>query len=122
VRLLADENVHGKVVSHLRSRGYTLDWVKEIARSAEDAILLVAEEMRDTVFITNDGDFTDLIFKQGLPPPLALLYTRTEHRDWELTASLLVAELERGVTTGQIATLTKNGVRRRAFPLGATNA
>ena len=121
MRLLADENVHGKVVARLRSRGYALDWVKEIAGGADDPVLLAFEDMRSTVFITNDRDFSDLIFRQGLPPPLALLYTRTEHRDWELTASLLIAELERGVMTGQIAILTADGVRRRAFPTGAEN-
>ena len=122
MRLLADENVHGKVVAALRGRGYDVAWVKEIARSADDSDILARPDIGAYVFITNDRDFGDLILRQRSPAPLAVLYTRTPHRDWEGTTALLVAELERGVTPNQIATITRDGVRRRAFPTGVPDA
>ena len=116
--MLADENVHGKVVTALRAQGYRLEWVKEIARGTGDADLLALPDIGELVFITNDRDFGELVLRRLLPHPLAILYTRTAHRDWQLTTALLVAELEAGVFPAHIATLTKDGVRRRPFPIG----
>jgi len=58
--LMADENVHGKVVARLRSDGYDLSWIKELAPGALDPDILVRPDVVASVLITNDSDFGEL--------------------------------------------------------------
>jgi len=122
VQLIADENVHGKVVARLRAAGYDLAWIKEIAKSAGDPEILRRADVAAAIFITNDRDYGELVFLRGLPPPRAILYTRTPHRDWKLTSDLLITELERGVELGKLTTISAGGVRHKPYPIGASNA
>ncbi len=117
--LIADENVHGKVVASLRTAGYYLPWIKEFAVGALDPDILARPDVLASVFITNDSDFGELIFNKGFRPPQAILYTRTLHRDWRLTSDLLLRELEQGVTLGHMTTITSRSIRRTPFPIGA---
>lgn len=121
MRLLADENVHRKVVMALRQAGLTVEWVRESSAGAEDPDILGRPDIAELVLVTNDGDFGTLIFKDRRPSPRAILYTRTPHRDWQTTTQLVIAELERGVVANHMTTITKDGVRRRPFPTGEDN-
>ncbi|WP_326525632.1 DUF5615 family PIN-like protein [Sphingomonas sp.] len=121
MRLLADENVHGNVVIALRQAGHAVEWVRETAPGATDTNILDRADIAELILITNDRDFGDLIFNKRMPAPFAILYTRTPHRDWEVTAGLLAAELERGVAAGHMTIVTKDGTRRTPFPIGEDN-
>jgi predicted nuclease of predicted toxin-antitoxin system len=122
VRLVADENVHGKVVKRLRARGHEVEWIRETDRGALDPDILARPDLRSAVLITNDRDYGDLIFRRRLPPPQAILYTRTPHRDWLLTSDLLLQELARGVRLHHMTTISSGGIRYKPFTPGATNA
>jgi predicted nuclease of predicted toxin-antitoxin system len=119
VRLLADENVHGKVVRALRERGFEVEWIKESSRGISDSLILSRQDIGSLILITNDRDFGDLIFNQGLSPPKALLYTKLPHRDWQLVANRLIAVLDEGVSAGHIVTLSSDRNRISPFPFGA---
>lgn len=121
MRLLADENVHRLVVAHLRDAGYDVEWVKETTAGARDHDLLARGDIGGLVLVTNDRDFGELVFRDRLPAPHAILYTRVPHLEWRLAADLLIALLERGVPAQQITTITKDGVRSRPFPTGEDN-
>lgn len=105
----------------LRGAGRTVEWIRESGAGTEDPDILARQDIADTVLITNDSDFGDLIFRQRRPAPLAIFYTRTPHRDWQTTADLILAELDRGVAAGHMTTITKDGTRRRPFPTGEDN-
>jgi predicted nuclease of predicted toxin-antitoxin system len=115
VRLVADENVHGKVIRRLRASGYEVESIKETDKGALDPDILARPDLRTAVLITNDRDYGDLVFRRGLPPPQAILYTRTPHRDWLLTSDLLLRELARGVRLHHMTTIASGGVRYKPF-------
>jgi predicted nuclease of predicted toxin-antitoxin system len=119
VRLLADENQHPVVVARLRAAGYSVEFVQESSPGAQDRQILARPDIGEMVLLTYDRDFGDLIFKQGLPAPAAILYTRISRLEPELIASRLLSELHAGIAIGHITTITPQGVRARPFNSGS---
>jgi predicted nuclease of predicted toxin-antitoxin system len=121
VRFLADENVHRKVVAALRAQGYEVEWIREESAGSLDPQILQRADISMLAFITNDRDFGELIFAKNLPAPAAILYTRTQHRDWELTTERLTAVIKAGRMLGQFVTITPDTVRYKPLPTGIKN-
>jgi Domain of unknown function (DUF5615) len=119
VRLLADQNVHRRVVVRLREAGYGVEYIQETMPGRLDPDILARADIGELIFITGDKGFGDWTFNKGLPTPRAILLTRLPHPDWSDTADRLIAILERGITPGQIITITKAADRARSFPPGA---
>ena len=116
MRLLADENVHGKVVNELRNHGYEIQWIKETAPGTPDIKILERTDISEFLLITNDRDFGELVFARGLPAPAAILYTRTPHREWKLTATRLIDIIAGGLARGQFVTIEAANVRFKPLP------
>jgi predicted nuclease of predicted toxin-antitoxin system len=116
VRLLADENVHGKVVARLRAHGYDLEWIKELSPGTSDTQILERLDISALVFITNDRAFGELVFAKNKPCPAAVLYTRTPHRNWELTVKRLIAVLDTDLINDQFVTIAPESVRYKPLP------
>jgi predicted nuclease of predicted toxin-antitoxin system len=121
VKLLADQNVHRRVVLRLREAGYDVEFVQETMPGRLDEQILARPDISGLIFITGDKGFGRWIFDLGLPRPMAILYSRLSQPDWAATADRLLLILEQGVAPGQMITITKDGERRKPFPLGATN-
>ena len=121
MRLLVDENVHRVVVARLREAGHEVEWIKQTSPGALDPEILGRPDLGSMIFVTHDRGFGDLIFSKGLPTPYAILYTRLPHRLPNLTADLLIALLERGVSAGQMVTIKRDGSRTKPFPSGASD-
>ncbi len=121
VQFLADENIHGKIVSFLRSTGLNVEWIKEVAPGSTDETILLRPDIRNQILISNDRDFGDLIFAKGFPAPKAILYTRMTHRNWELTSRRLIEVIKTGIAKGTIMTILERGERVRPFPNGASD-
>ena len=121
MRLLADENVHGKVVRGLRDRGFEVEWIHHSSPGALDPAILARADISDWVLITCDRDFGDLILHHELPAPLAVLYTRIEHRDWQATLARLREVIIGGVTPKAITTITRTAARVRSYAAGVGN-
>jgi predicted nuclease of predicted toxin-antitoxin system len=121
VKLLADQNVHRRVVRVLREAGFDLEFIQETMPGSADEAILARNDISDFILITGDRDFGDLIFNKGLPQPNAILYSRLPHPEWQNTANRLIAILRNGPSPGYMTTLTKDGERLRSFPLGATH-
>ena len=122
MELLADENQHPLVVARLRAAGYRVEWIRESSPGTQDEDILARPDIGSVVLLTYDRDFGDLIFNQGLPAPVAILYTRLSRAEPDQIAARLLALLEGGVATGHMTTITKDGERLKPFPLGASNA
>jgi predicted nuclease of predicted toxin-antitoxin system len=121
LKLLADQNVHSRVVLALRRAGYDVEFVQETMPGRADQEILARSDIGTLIFITGDKGSGRWIFDQGLPPPLAVLFSRLPHKEWAITAERLSAILERGVRPGQMITITKSGERPKPFAIGAEN-
>lgn len=66
MRILADENVESEIVASLRSQGYSVTYIKETLPGAEDPSVLQAAFETDTILLTNDKDFGELVYRKGL--------------------------------------------------------
>ena len=122
MKLLADQNVHRRVVLRLREAGYDVEFILETMPGRTDEQILARPDIGRLIFITGDKGFGDWIFNLGLPAPLAVLYSRLPQPDWAVTVDRLIAVLEGTPLAGQLITITKDGERAKSLPTGANDA
>ncbi len=65
IRILADENVEGRVIRLLRSEGYDVTSIQEEQGGVADETVLEASVASATVLLTGDSDFGRLHFQKG---------------------------------------------------------
>ena len=76
MRIIANENVTGTVISDLRRRGHDVLWVKETMPKASDEAILAAAQAEQRLVLTHDKDFGELAFRYGLPAACGVLLIR----------------------------------------------
>jgi len=64
MRLLADENIDGRLVAALRKAGHEITWVAETMPGAVDAAVLETARTEEALLVTDDLDFGELVFRQ----------------------------------------------------------
>ena len=67
MRILADTNIDGPIVSALRDAGHDVVWIYEDARQMVDPNILARAVREDRLLITFDTDFGELTFLERLP-------------------------------------------------------
>jgi predicted nuclease of predicted toxin-antitoxin system len=77
LRILADENVPGIVVSALRDDGHDVSWIMEEARQSPDHFVLDRAQSQDRLIVTFDKDFGELAFRDRLPSSRGVVLVRT---------------------------------------------
>ncbi len=65
MRFIADEGVDKAVVSKLRSEGYWVGYVAELAPGITDEEVLQQANTLNALLITSDKDFGELVFRLG---------------------------------------------------------
>lgn len=63
--LVADENIDQPIVEKLRYHGYTVEYVAELAPGITDNEVLELCSSPDTLLITADKDFGELVYRDG---------------------------------------------------------
>ncbi len=113
--LLADENVPRSVIAALRDNGYDVLAVGEYAPQTDDRGVLALARRTSRWLLTLDGDFGELVFRQGEAPPPGILFVRLHpilaDRLLVLAARALAAPPEAGFVV-----VTDDGERHRPFP------
>ncbi len=66
MKLLADENISGKVVKGLKDKGVDIVSIKELASGLSDEAVLEAANSQNRVLLTFDADFGELIYRRKL--------------------------------------------------------
>ncbi len=66
MRILADENVGGSIVSWLRAQRVDTAWVVEAGAGAPDEDVLARAHREDRILLTFDRDYGELVFHRGL--------------------------------------------------------
>lgn len=74
MKILADECVDAQIVDHLRKDGHDVKYVAEMSPGIMDEEVLYLANEEDTLLLTADKDFGELIFRQGLVKSGIVLY------------------------------------------------
>lgn len=64
MNFIADENVDQQIVDYLRKNGYDVLYVEEMAPGISDEIVLSEANKANSLLITADKDFGEMIFRQ----------------------------------------------------------
>jgi predicted nuclease of predicted toxin-antitoxin system len=76
MRILANENVPGPVVTGVRDAGHDVLWVKESMAGATDHEVLTRAEQEGRLLVTFDKDFGELAVRTGLPASSGVVLLR----------------------------------------------
>lgn len=117
MRILADENVPGPVVTALRAAGHDVFWAKEEAPGAPDHEVLAWAERDGRLVVTLDKDFGELAVRRGLSASsgVVLLRLRGESPSAD-TARAVNALTSHEHWAGHFAVVTDDRVRIRRLP------
>jgi predicted nuclease of predicted toxin-antitoxin system len=66
VNLVADEGIEAAIVRELRAGGYSVTYFAEEAPASSDRVVLDLAHAAQSLLLTADKDFGELIFRQGL--------------------------------------------------------
>lgn len=66
MKFLADENIDRAMVQWLRSMGHDVVWAAEESPETQDSELLRMADSDGRIFITNDLDFGEIVYREGL--------------------------------------------------------
>lgn len=112
MKFILDENIGKKVAQYLRTQGYPTQRIREINPGIEDSQVLNLALSQNSILITLDKDFGQLIFKLGQKHAgviflrmddqtqenviKALNYVLLNHKDKLETAFLTLTETSKG--------------------------
>ena len=66
MNLLADESVDKLIVDKLRQNGHSVLYIAELSPSIDDETVLHQANQNRALLLTQDKDFGELVFRQGL--------------------------------------------------------
>ena len=66
MNLLADESIGKSIVDELRQDGHSVLYIAEFAPSIDDETVLQQANQNRALLLTEDKDFGELVFRQGL--------------------------------------------------------
>lgn len=74
MKILADESMDHEIVIRLREEGHDVKYVSEISPGIMDEEVLALASDENTLLVTADKDFGELIFRQGFVKRGIVLY------------------------------------------------
>jgi predicted nuclease of predicted toxin-antitoxin system len=93
LKLVADENIERKTIELLRSEGHDVLSIRELNPGIDDKRVLTAGLTAGSLLLTEDKDFGELVFRQGLAHAGVLLI-RLEGLDSAAKAALVVSAIK----------------------------
>jgi predicted nuclease of predicted toxin-antitoxin system len=119
VQFLADECVWRVVVDALREVGWRGSWIHEVSPSISDRQILELSISENSLIITEDADFGDLVFHEGLPAygVVRVRLSAFEGRKEQIASTVAKRLLNVGDgLIGRFTTIEPNRNRHRALP------
>ncbi len=80
MNFIVDENLSPELAIDLRNIGFNAIHIKSIGQSLQDLGILIEAVYRESVIITRDSDFGEMLFRDQLPPPYGLLFIRDRNQ------------------------------------------
>ncbi len=120
IPLLANENFPAPAIRKLRASGIDVIAVREAMPSASDKEVMAYARREQRWIVTFDRDYGDLVFREGLLPPPAILFFRQEPYPPDRPADLVLAMLkEPQQAEGCMVVISEQNIRRKRFPLAS---
>lgn len=117
IALLANENFPAPAIRKLRAAGIDVVAVREAMPSASDKEVMAYARREQRWIVTFDRDYGDLVFREGLLPPPAILFFRQEPYPPDRPADLVLAMLsEPQQAEGCMVVISERNIRRKRFP------
>ncbi len=114
MKIVADECVDDEIVLRLRNDGHQVSYVAEVSPGILDEDVLILADNKDTLLLTADKDFGELIFRQGLVKRGILLYRLAELSKLAKADIISVVIAEHGdELLGAFSVLTEKAIRIR---------
>jgi predicted nuclease of predicted toxin-antitoxin system len=117
IKLLANENFPVPAIHKLRAAGMDVIAVIAAMPSVSDRVVMAYARREQRWIVTFDRDYGDLVFREGLLPPPAILFFRQEPYPPELPADIVLALLsDPQRLEGCMVVISQQNIRRRRFP------
>ena len=114
---MANENFPLFSIKLLRKAGHKTASVIEETPRAKDLDILKRAQKENLVILTFDRDYGDLVFREGLLPPPAILFFRQEPYPPDRPADLVLAMLSvPQQAEGCMVVISERNIRRKHFP------
>lgn len=116
--LLANENIPLASIKELRAAGFDVLAIVESYCGENDRKVLSVAANERRILITFDRDYGELIFRERMPVPPAVIYLRfvpvTPVESAEILQRFLMTEMTR--LMGRYWVITRSGIRSRKLP------
>lgn len=76
MQFLANENIPLRTIELLRQQGYTVYSISEESPGIDDRTVLDLAVVRETIVLTFDRDYGELIYSKKLPTPPGVVFFR----------------------------------------------
>ena len=116
MKFLLDVHISRHIAQVLTDAGHHVARAALLWPTASDATLLETAIAEQRIVITQDSDFSDLIFAHGHPAPLALLYIRCPPTEQPTIVDHLLAAIDDKPLLGHLVVVTTRENRHRPFP------
>jgi predicted nuclease of predicted toxin-antitoxin system len=121
MRFLLDANLSPHIATHLNEAGHDAAHVRDVGlRDAADVRILDEALKIGAVLISQDADFTNLLFhRHASRPSLVLLRNVNEISAADISQLLLanLGSVESMLADGAVVSLTENQIRVRILPI-----
>lgn len=118
IALLANENFPAPAIRKLRAAGVDVVAISEAMPAVSDKAVLEFARREQRWIVTFDRDYGDLVFREGLLPPPAILFFRQEPYPPDRPADLVLAMLsEPQQAEGCMVVISERNIRRKHFPV-----
>jgi predicted nuclease of predicted toxin-antitoxin system len=116
LRFLLDVHIATSISRALASRGHDVLRAAVAHSTWSDAALLALAVDEARILITEDRDFSDLIFRRGAAAPSSVLYLRCQPDEQPLLADRILLVLQNVGMEGHMVVVRPAGFRLRPFP------
>lgn len=116
MRFLANENFPDPSILLLRADGHDVRSIRAEHPGISDPQVIAIAQAEDRIILTFDKDYGELIFKDGIDAPPAVLFLRYRGRDPKAAAALINEALLVGtVLEGHFTVIEEVGIRQRIY-------
>ncbi len=116
MRFLANENFPAPSIALMRQAGYDVRSIQESMPGVKDAVVIAEAQKDDRIILTFDKDYGEIIFKQGVTDPPAVIFLRYRGADPLAAARLVFDLISGGTNIERVFTVVEvNGIRQRMY-------
>ena len=116
MRFLLDVHIAKSIATALEAEGHDVVRAALDYATWSDADLLALAVRDERIIVTQDSDFSDLIYAFGMPPPPAIIYIRCEPESQPSMAGRVIDTLASNRLNRHMAVIRPSSSRYRPLP------